>query len=125
MDKDKMDLALSIARSYYQYHVPVREIMAKMSISSTSVYRILGNFATNNPQIVEEMKQNATPENLSQENIELKKRLAAMEQELHEAKMAAAAYNKMIDIAGVFIRFLCEKNLDPNCKGTSCRGQKL
>ncbi len=36
MDKDKMDLALSIARSYYQYHVPVREIMAKMSISSTS-----------------------------------------------------------------------------------------
>ena len=23
MDKDKMDLALSIARSYYQYHVPI------------------------------------------------------------------------------------------------------
>ena len=113
MDKDKMDLALSIARSYYQYHVPVREIMAKMSISSTSVYRILGNFATNNPQIVEESKQNATPENLSQENIELKKRLAAMEQELHEAKMAAAAYNKMIDIAERLYKIPVRKKSGP------------
>lgn len=33
MDKDKMDLALSIARSYYQYHVPVREIMAKCQLA--------------------------------------------------------------------------------------------
>lgn len=113
MDKDKMDLALSIARSYYQYHVLVREIMAKMSISSTSVYRILGNFATNNPQIVEEMKQNATPESLSQENIELKKRLAAMEQELHEAKMAAAAYNKMIDIAERLYKIPVRKKSGP------------
>lgn len=87
--------------------------MAKMSISSTSVYRILGNFATNNPQIVEKMKQNATPESLSQENIELKKRLAAMEQELHEAKMAAAAYNKMIDIAERLYKIPVRKKSGP------------
>ena len=71
------------------------------------------------------MKQNATPENLSQENIELKKRLAAMEQELHEAKMAAVAYNKMIDIAERLYKIPVRKKLDPNSKGTSCRGQKL
>lgn len=64
MDKDKMDLALSIARSYYQYH-------------------------------------------------ELKKRLAAMEQELHEAKMAAAAYNKMIDIAERLYKIPVRKKSGP------------
>ena len=68
---------------------------------------------TNNPQIVEEMKQNATPESLSQENIELKKRLAAMEQELHEAKMAAAAYNKMIDIAERLYKIPVRKKSGP------------
>ena len=65
------------------------------------------------PQIVEEMKQNATPESLSQENIELKKRLAAMEQELHEAKMAAAAYNKMIDIAERLYKIPVRKKSGP------------
>ena len=33
MDKDKMDLALSIARSYYQYHVPVRDCLLYTSPS--------------------------------------------------------------------------------------------
>nr|WP_297655726.1 hypothetical protein [uncultured Prevotella sp.] len=113
MDKDKMDMALSIARSYYQYHVSVREIMEKMSISKTSVYRILGNFAASNPQIVEEMKQSASPEDLSQENVELKKRLAAMEKELHDAKMAAAAYNKMIDIAERLYKIPVRKKSGP------------
>ena len=79
MDKDKLELSVSVARSYYQYHLPVREIMAKMSLSKTSVYRILSNFAADNPKMVNEMKQSATPEDLSNENLELKKRLAALE----------------------------------------------
>ena len=46
-------------------------------------------------------------------NIELKKRLAAMEQELHEAKMAAAAYNKMIDIAERLYKIPVRKKSGP------------
>ncbi len=50
MDKDKLELSVSVARSYYQYHLPVREIMAKMSIRvKLRVYRILSNFAADNP----------------------------------------------------------------------------
>lgn len=113
MDKDKLELSVSVARSYYQYHLPVREIMAKMSLSKTSVYRILSNFAADNPKMVNEMKQSATPEDLSNENLELKKRLAALEKELHEAKMAAAAYDKMIDIAERLYKIPVRKKTGP------------
>ena len=43
----------------------------------------------------------------------MKKRLAAMEQELHEAKMAAAAYNKMIDIAERLYKIPVRKKSGP------------
>lgn len=109
MDKDKLELSVSVARSYYQYHLPVREIMAKMSLSKTSVYRILSNFAADNPKMVNEMKQSATPEDLSNENLELKKRLAALE----KAKMAAAAYDKMIDIAERLYKIPVRKKSGP------------
>ena len=59
------------------------------------------------------MKQSATPEDLSNENLELKKRLAALEKELHEAKMAAAAYDKMIDIAERLYKIPVRKKSGP------------
>ena len=74
---------------------------------------ILSNFAADNPKMVNEMKQSATPEDLSNENLELKKRLAALEKELHEAKMAAAAYDKMIDIAERLYKIPVRKKSGP------------
>lgn len=99
MNKEKLARDYGIARSYYEYRLPVHEICAKMCLGRVTVYRILRTFADENPQIVEKMRKSSSPEDLSNENLELKVRLAGMEKELHDARMRADALDKMIDIA--------------------------
>lgn len=113
MDNEREERNYGIARNFYQYRMPVKDICAKMSLGKVTVYRILRNFAADNPQIVEEMKNSSQPEDLSKENMELKQRLASMEKELHDAKMRAAAFDKMIDIAERLYKIPVRKKYGP------------
>lgn len=80
---------------HYVENASIPEIMQKTGLSRNCVYTILRTFASENPQLAEEMKKSGkdiTPadyESLKQELLELKKQLA------HE-KLRADFYEEMV-----------------------------
>lgn len=106
-----MELELSVSRCYYQYRYPMSKILKEFNLSKATGYRIIRKFAAENPQKVEDMKKNQTPDDLSKENVALRRHLAEMEKALYNANMRADALDKMVDIAERLYKIPVRKKL--------------
>lgn len=88
-----------ILRSHYVDHLGLNTLALKYSVSRSTIYPWIRNFASSNPKIVDYMKQKKSIKPSSEEIASLKSEILRLKKELRDAQMHAHAYDTMIDVA--------------------------
>lgn len=92
-------LRFMVLRSHYVDDLGLNALALKYSVSRSTIYRWICNFASSNPEIVDYMKQKKSIKPSSEEIASLKSEILRLKKELRDAQMHAHAYDTMIDVA--------------------------
>lgn len=83
-----------ICELYYAQNVPVSEITIQTGCSRSVVYKIIHNFALENPELVESMKKQKEVSPADYDN--LKREIAHLKASLKREKLRADFYEEMV-----------------------------
>lgn len=112
-DTISVELRYSALQQYYSDGLSISELAERLSISRSSLYRIINNFASTNPEIVAAMKKSSKKSSSSEELARLKSEILRLKQELEDAKMRAHVYDTMIDVAEEMFNIPIRKKSGP------------
>ena len=104
MKKDEDNYYASLRSSaiqmYYVDGLSVPSILEKIPVVRSTVYHWIRIFASENPEMVEQMKKKAVSSELAAADYkQLKAEILRLRRQLSEAELKAVAYDTMIDVA--------------------------